>query len=486
MKVSLIATLGWAALELVIAATPVEAQVLGLGFSVTPSTDALLVSNSLTYTINVTNGTGFILSDLWVTNTFSAPVTIGTISFTLGNGVNYNGFVYTNGNTVLFDFNQFRTTGTSTGVGQASFSLVPDPASFGSNGFLTNGVVAIVPASQNVTNTVSTNVVVQITNAIVKADLGVSISGFGQGILEGDTVTYRATVTNRGPDAVPGVLLTNALPAGTAVISVSPTNHPSTLRNGVLVFNLGTLTNAAASLVTLTVQLTNSGLQTFSVSVGAAGLEDPNPSNNTFSTNINVGTVILGQIIVTNASPMVFDPQTGLMDQTVRLVNVSTSAVDSVRLTVSGLTNWLYDAVGTNNGNPFVVYPNPLNANQSADVVLEYFIPTRLPIGVADSNYTAVAISAFNLTAPTSTNGVFSITRAVLLSNGELLIEFPSVQGASYSILYSTNASFSNPLIAQPEIIAPADRVQWIDEGPPKTISAPASATSRFYRVIKN
>jgi uncharacterized repeat protein (TIGR01451 family) len=486
MKTSLIQGLGWAALCVVIAATPARAQVQGFGLSVTPSTGLILVRDSITYTINVTNRTGLTVSDLFVTNAFSTPVSIESINFTLGNGVNYTGFVFTNNTMVLLDFKLFTPAVLTTGIAQATVTVVPDPASFRSNGFFTNAVVAVAPALQNVTNTTSTNVVVQITNSVVQADLAVSVSGFGQGILAGDTITYKATVTNRGPDTVPDVLLTNTLPAGTVLISVSPTNRPSTLTDTVLIIDLGTLSNAAFSAVTFAVQPTNAGLQTFSVSVGAPGLQDPNRANNSFSTNIDVGPVIQGQITATNVSPMTFDPQTGLMNQTVRLSNISTSAVPSVRLTVSGLTNWLYNAVGTNNGNPFVVYANTFDAGQTADLVLEYFVPTRVPIDVADTNYTALGTPAFNLTAPGGTNGVFSITRTVLLSGGNLLIEFPSVLGASYSILYSTNADFSNPLSAQPNIIAPADRVQWIDDGPPKTVSPPASVESRFYRVIKN
>ena len=251
----------------------------------------------------------------------------------------------------------------------------------------------------------------------------------------------------------------------------------------MLVLNLGTLTNATSSSVALTVQPTNAGLQTFAVSVGAPGLIDPNPVNNFFSTNINVGNVITGQVIVTLPSPMVFDFQTGLMDQRIRLLNVSTSAVDAVRVTVSGITNWLYNAIGTNHGNPFVVYPNTLNPGESIDLILEFFVPTRIPIEIGESNYTAVAVPAFNLVSPTGTNGTFSITRTVLLSDGNLLIEFPSVLGANYSIIYSTNADLSDPLIAQPNVIAPADRVQWIDNGPPKTVSIPSSG-ARYYKVI--
>jgi uncharacterized repeat protein (TIGR01451 family) len=486
MKTSPIQGLKWAALGVLIGATPAGAQGLGFGLSVTPSSDLIAVGNAVTYTVNITNGTGLVVSDLFVTNAFSTTVSVGSVIFTIGNGVNFTGSVFTNPASVVLDLKQFAPTGVSAGVAQATLTVVPNVASFPSNGFFTNAVVAIAPALQNVPNTASTNVVGQVTNTIVQADLAVSVSGFGQGILAGDTLTYKATVINHGPGLVPSVLLTNTLPPGTALINVSPTNGASSLANGVLIIDMGTLSNAASSAVTLAVQPTNAGFQTFTVSVGAANLEDPNPANNFFRTNIEVGEVIPGQITATNVSAMTFDPQTGLMNQTVRLSNISTSSVASVRLTVSGLTNWLYNAVGTNHGNPFVVYANTFDPGQTTDLVLEYFVPTRVPIDIADTNYTALGTPAFIVTAPGGTNGVFSITRTVLLSDGNLLIEFPSVLGATYSILYSSNADFSTPLIAQPNIIAPADRVQWIDDGPPKTVSPPASEASRFYRVRKN
>jgi hypothetical protein len=34
--------------------------------------------------------------------------------------------------------------------------------------------------------------------------------------------------------------------------------------------------------------------------------------------------------------------------------------------------------------------------------------------------------------------------------------------------------------------VAPANRVQWIDDGPPKTVSHPTNAMARFYRVRLN
>jgi hypothetical protein len=66
-----------------------------------------------------------------------------------------------------------------------------------------------------------------------------------------------------------------------------------------------------------------------------------------------------------------------------------------------------------------------------------------------------------------------------------VLIEFESVPDHAYLILYSDTADFANALIAQPPVIAPANRVQWIDDGPPKTISRLGPGVTRFYRVIE-
>jgi len=76
--------------------------------------------------------------------------------------------------------------------------------------------------------------------------------------------------------------------------------------------------------------------------------------------------------------------------------------------------------------------------------------------------------------------------RIVILSPNRILIEFPSNPGTTYTVLYRNNSILSNEMAAQPSIVAPADRVQWIDNGPPKTVSGPASVSSRFYRVIQN
>jgi hypothetical protein len=45
---------------------------------------------------------------------------------------------------------------------------------------------------------------------------------------------------------------------------------------------------------------------------------------------------------------------------------------------------------------------------------------------------------------------------------------------------------FSNAMVAPPSITALANRLQWIDYGPPTTTNLPANTGARFYRVYLN
>jgi len=301
-------------------------------------------------------------------------------------------------------------------------------------------------------------------------------------ILVNDLLPYTVGVTNQGTNAALNVELSTSLPADVTLISVTPTNQAYTFTNGSLVLSMAALTGGGSAAFRVTIQPTNAGIVTLSANVSAVGLIDSNPDNDTTATDITVGSFLAGQLAPGVISTQNYDPQTGLMTQIIGLTNIGTTEISSARVFVAGLTNQLFNAAGTNNGNPFVVYAGTLRPNQSTNLVLEYFIPTRLP--VANPALTAAEVPAVNLSAPSGTP--FEITSVRNLPSGNLLIEFPSVPGSSYTVLYSDNAGFTNALTAQPPIVAPADRVQWIDAGPPKTVSAPASVTSRYYRVLQN
>jgi hypothetical protein len=144
--------------------------------------------------------------------------------------------------------------------------------------------------------------------------------------------------------------------------------------------------------------------------------------------------------------------------------------------------------VGTNNGNPYVVYSAPLAPGAFVDLGLEYWIPTRVPINIPNSNYLAQGVPTNNVTLPPGGGAnAFSITSSKQLTNGNFLIVFQSTAGNRYTVLYSADPTFTtNIMTAQPSIVAPANWVQWIDDGPPKTISKPTSSPARYYKVQQN
>lgn len=298
-------------------------------------------------------------------------------------------------------------------------------------------------------------------------------------------MTYVVTATNSGPAAAASVFLTNTLPPGVVLKSVS--NQGYTVVSSNLIYNLGTLANGGSTDFLFTIQPTNVDTNlTLTASIGSTNVLDPNPTNNSTSTNVPVIAYLPGQLVAVTNSPQSIDFANGSMDQSILLSNAGTNDVPAVRVVVTGLTNRLFNAVGTNNGSPFVYYSRSLAAGQSVSLLLQYFPRGLFPFSNGQLHPFAVPVP--NLTPPTAT-GVstnLSISRIGKLNNGWMFIEWPAITNRTYTVVYSDNVLFSNAMIAPPSIVAPANRIQWIDYGPPATVSAPTNASSRFYRVLQN
>ena len=443
----------------------------GFGLSVAPSATSMLVSNSLTYAINVTNLNQFPLTDVLVTNQLPASVLPLSYTVSQGSSTNY-------GSIVVFDLGEFANGG----IAQLSLTVQPTAA-----GSITN---MITVTSITVTNTASTNVVVQVTNApIVIADLGVTISGPAQPVITNDWMTFGVAVTNAGPNAAPNVMLTNTLPPGVGYKSVSPASPAPSVAGSNVIFNLGTLASGAFTNFVLTVQPTNAGSLLFSAFVSSTGATDINPTNNSASTNITVTNYLSELLVAVTNSGQNVDLQNGLEEQSVLLTNASSDDVPAARIVVTGLTNQLFNAVGTNNGSPFVDLSAGLAAGHHVNLLLQYFPRKLFPF--TNGQLHAFALPAVPdwtppAAAPAGTN--VSINRIVRMSNGNMLIEWFAVTNRNYTVAYSDNVSFSNAMMAPPSIsiVAPGNEVQWIDYGPPTTASAPTNTPVRFYRVFLN
>jgi uncharacterized repeat protein (TIGR01451 family) len=416
-------------LGLMLASARTEAQ--ESAFLITSSTNVIGVSNTLTYTINLTNE---VASFVYLTNTFPSTAQLLGATITPGLGTastNANGFSFVVPLNTSFPVSVMTETVEPTQVGLFTNTIT---VAFG----------GVTNFSTNLITLVTTNTVI-----LPQADLAVAMTGPSSAVFTNDWMTYGVSVTNLGPSAASNVMLTNTLPPGVGFINFSPSNlvHSFSIQGSNVIFNLGTLASGAFTNLQLTVQPTNAGTGTFLSVVNSTKVTDPNPTNNSASTNIPIGTFIYGQLIATNSSAMNYDPQIGLMTNTIRLTNIGTNAVAGARVIVSGLTNWLYNAIGTNSGNPYVVYNAQLNPNQAVDLLLEIFVPTRLPITV--TNYTAVITYTLTLSnnippelpvIPTNT-----VNELTLLTVTNTAIELnPNATTLGYGLVNSpTNMSIS-------------------------------------------
>jgi hypothetical protein len=177
-------------------------------------------------------------------------------------------------------------------------------------------------------------------------------------------------------------------------------------------------------------------------------------------------------------SPILLNPQTGLYEQTVRLTNTGLVAVDGVQMLIQGLPIdvIVYNASGNLGGTPYLQSVLPLAAGAFVDFLIEYRRDSRVPIPQPIFVAQAVTPDVRDATGP-----VIVVDRSLQLVSGRYLIEFSAVPGTTYFVQYSSDLITWKTAV--PSITAVVNRVQWYDDGPPKTESLPAGLGSRFYRV---
>ena len=314
------------------------------------------------------------------------------------------------------------------------------------------------------------------------ADLAISMYNTPLDVYTNDYMPYTIFVTNLGPGTVSGVVVTNILPSGFSLISASPAY---TLSGNTLSFSVGSLNNLQAAKLNVNVKPTNAGSYTFSANVSSSSNTDPNSANNTNGFSVNAGNYLAGNLSVSLFSTQFVDSQTALEGQFIQITNAGTSSVSSARVIVSGLTNQLYTAAGTNNGNPFVIYGSPIAPGQTGNLLLEFNPRGSFPF--TNSQLHVYATPLANLSPPSNIANPITPLQVVRITSGllinSLVVEFPSVSGQSYIIAYSDNPEFANPLLVLPSVTASANETQFIDYGPPVTIGFPTNTTPRYYRI---
>jgi uncharacterized repeat protein (TIGR01451 family) len=124
---------------------------------------------------------------------------------------------------------------------------------------------------------------VTVTVAPPGADLSVAASAAPATVHTAGQITYSLVVANGGLDPAQNVRLSDALPAGTTFVSVTPGSPACTVTAGVLGCALGTMASGAQQTVTLVVAV-GPGLAGTTIADTAqvtSDTTDPNPANNT-------------------------------------------------------------------------------------------------------------------------------------------------------------------------------------------------------------
>jgi uncharacterized repeat protein (TIGR01451 family) len=326
-----------------------------------------------------------------------------------------------------------------------------------------------------------------IATAQTTADLAISIYNTPLDVYTNDYMPYTMYVTNLGPGTVANVVVTNTLPSGFSLIGASPTY---TLSGNTLSFNLGSLTNLQVLKLSVRVAPASPGSYTFSTKVSSTSNTDPNAANNSASFGVSVGDYLSGNLTASLVSTQLLDPQTALEAQFIQIVNNASSPVSSARVIVTGLTNQLWNAAGTNNGNPFVIYGSTLAPGQSGNLLLEFLPGSSFTFSSSQLQAFATPLATLappgNLGTPIAPLSEARESSSAI-APGAVVVLWPSVTNQSYTVLYSDNPEFANPLLS-PQIVPPiaTNQAQWIDYGPPATVSFPTNTMPRYYRIFPN
>jgi uncharacterized repeat protein (TIGR01451 family) len=362
--------------------------------------------------------------------------------------------------------------------------------------FLNIALATSPVADPNPTNNNGTLSKSRVTTKIApSADVVVTLVGPPTAII-GSNFVYTIAVTNFGPSTASNVVVSDTLPPGLVFVSASSggkltngivTPHLPPTNNVVYWPQIPSLALGASTNYTVTVYSLTSGIFT-NVASALAVTYDPNPTNNSgVLPDSRVQTSIVPKQFTILAGVPVLNPQTGLFEETATVTNTGNATVLGFRLNVGGLRSGvsLWNADGTNNGVPFINYNFPVDPSNAVSVILEFYNPSRLAF---TNTLSAEAIVPVVATLG-STNGSVAVSRVFtdtrIPGDTRFVIEFASVAGKTYVILYSSDLTATNWNIATPSVQASANVTQWYDDGPPKTASKPDSVDARYYRVIQ-
>jgi len=219
---------------------------------------------SVTFTVDVTNGGPSDARDVDVSEAPPPDYSFDSATAPCGGGFPCDLGTLTPGQTVSFD---------------VTYSIEP-----GATGDLTNSVSVTTSATDPNGGNDSDSATTTMDST---ADLTIAKAADAVQAFEGQTFEYTLTVDNAGPSDATGVVITDNLPAGQALISSTGCAEDP---NGVPTCTVGTVPAGSSATVTLTVEVTAAQGQIANTASVDSDADDPTPGNN--SASVVVVTVI--------------------------------------------------------------------------------------------------------------------------------------------------------------------------------------------------
>jgi uncharacterized repeat protein (TIGR01451 family) len=239
-----------------------------LAVTMTAAPNPVLAGAPLTYTINVINHGPDIANNIIVSDTLPTNVTFVSATPSQGTASQSGGLMLAN-------------LGSLGGNGTASMTIVVQPNHGGS---VTNTVSVSSDAADPDT---SNNTASQTTSVNPAADLAVSISPITTSIALGSNLTDTITVTNNGPDAATGVMLTETFSGKVSIVSATPSQGSASTSGNTTTAQLGSINPGASATLLLVVLPRATGKLNDLASVSAQ-VTDPVANNNAATQSITV------------------------------------------------------------------------------------------------------------------------------------------------------------------------------------------------------
>lgn len=325
---------------------------------------------------------------------------------------------------------------------------------------------------------------------VERVDIAVGISVIQSPLVAGGSAldAFIVSVVNQGPSKATGLVLRRAadLPADVTVTA----GNASAGSFGGGIWTIGDLDEGGTATLTLQVRAGaaaagGTAAVPMAFEFATAGQVDPDPTNNRGAAATSV--IRAAETGLTTLAAAELTRQSGLLIDQVKVTSSNATTVPAFRLHVTNLPPdvTVHNAQGAGPwGEPaqtvsYLLYNQPLAPGAEISLRVEFLRRSRDP-GFRPV-YEIELLPVPETDAATATEGI-PVTRMMSLPGGDKLIEIASLPGATYAIEYAPDTT--GWIRVTPPVVATSQRLQWIDNGPPKTRSHPSEVPRRFYRFV--